>query len=328
MKYGQTIYNLRKENGLSQEKVADELQVTRQSISLWETDQASPSIDNLLLLSKLFGVSIDDIVNNNVCTPNSNVKNLRVVYSENKKTLSITKSYLQIILLMIYPVSYLLVFSIVDIINYFSTSTENGYSLVLRIGLPILIICFLITGIILAIRKYKKILSEHREFEYVFEKDKVFININGKNKSESEIIEYRNIKKIYEGKSHLLFVSDNSIYYLPKTDEYSNLYALFTEKQISISKYSRTPSTISISKFLCIIMPLLSIVSTLLIAGLVTESSDLFLWILLVLVPVATIIHGKYSMRIIRRIYSIPSIVIGSICLLMDSIGFIVIFFM
>lgn len=326
MKYGQIIYNLRKERGLSQERVAEELQVTRQSISLWETDQASPSIDNLLLLSKLFNVSIDDIVNKNVSVNDSNFRKVQVIYDEDKKTLFITKSYLQIILLLIYPVGYLLTFSIVDIINYFSNNINGNYSIVLRIGLPILIVTTLVFGVVITYKKYKKILSENREFSYLFEKDKVVVKISGKNKSETEIIEYKNIKKIFEARNHILFVSGNTIYYLPKTDEYSNLYNLLKEKQIKISRYSNKPSKITISKFLCIIMPLLSVASTMLIAGLVTDSSDLLLWILLTLIPVTTIVHGKYSMRMIRKIYSIPSIAIGCLCLLMDLIGFIVVF--
>ena len=326
MKYGQTIYNLRKERGLSQERVAEELQVTRQSISLWETDQASPSINNLLLLSKLFNVSIDDIVNNNVSVTDPNFRSVQVIYHENKKTLFITKSYLQIILLLIYPVIYLLAFSIVDIIKNISNNINDNYSIALRIGLPILIVTSLIFGVVLTYNKYKKILSENREFTYLFEKEKLVVKISGKNKSQTETIEYEYIKKVFEAKNYMLLVSGNTIFYLPKTDEYSNLYNLLKEKQIKISKYSNNLSKITISKFICIIMPLLSVTSTMVIAGLVTESSDLLLWILLVLIPVATIVHGKYSMRIIRKIYSIPSIVIGSLCLFMDLIGFIVIF--
>lgn len=326
MKYGQTIYNLRKDRGLSQERVAEELQVTRQSISLWETDQASPSIDNLLLLSKLFNASIDDILKNNVGVTDPNFRKVQLIYYEDKKTLFITKSYLQIILLLIYPVSYLLIFSIVDIINYFSNNINGNNSIVLRIGIPTLIIISLIFGVVLTYKKYKKTLSEKREFTYMFGKDKLIVKINGKNRSETEIIEYEDIKKVFEARNYVLLVSGSAIYYLPKTDEYSNIYNLLKEKQIKISRYSSKLSKITISKFLCIIMPLLSVASTMLIAGLVTETSDLLIWILLAFIPVITILHGKYSMRMLRKIYSVPSIVIGSLCLFMNIIGFIVVF--
>ena len=65
---------------------------------------------------------------------------------------------------------------------------------------------------------------------------------------------------------------------------------------------------------------------TMLIAGLVTESSNLLIWILLAFIPVTTIVHGKYSMRMLRKIYSVPSIVIVSLCVFMNIIGFIVVF--
>ena len=62
MDYGIKIYELRKEKGLSQEEVANKLGVSRQSISLWETNQASPSVENLISFAKLFNTSIDELV--------------------------------------------------------------------------------------------------------------------------------------------------------------------------------------------------------------------------------------------------------------------------
>ena len=50
MDYGNRIYKLRRQKGLSQEEVANELGVSRQSISLWETNQASPSMENLIAM--------------------------------------------------------------------------------------------------------------------------------------------------------------------------------------------------------------------------------------------------------------------------------------
>lgn len=62
MDYGNILIKLRKSKNLSQIDVANELNVSRQSISLWETNQASPSMDNLIALAKLFKVSLDTIV--------------------------------------------------------------------------------------------------------------------------------------------------------------------------------------------------------------------------------------------------------------------------
>ena len=58
MTIGQRIAQNRKELGLSQEALGDQLGVSRQSIYKWESDSALPEIDKLIALSRLFGVSV------------------------------------------------------------------------------------------------------------------------------------------------------------------------------------------------------------------------------------------------------------------------------
>lgn len=66
MTFGDKLIELRKNRGLSQEKVAEQLSVTRQTISNWETNQAMPTIDKAKDLSKLFHVSLDELLDNDV----------------------------------------------------------------------------------------------------------------------------------------------------------------------------------------------------------------------------------------------------------------------
>ena len=58
MTIGQRIAEKRKELGLSQEALGEKLGVSRQAISKWESDTSVPEIDKLIVLSKLFGVSV------------------------------------------------------------------------------------------------------------------------------------------------------------------------------------------------------------------------------------------------------------------------------
>lgn len=53
------LYTLRKKSGLSQEQLAEALNVSRQAISKWESGSAMPESDKLLALSNYFGVSLD-----------------------------------------------------------------------------------------------------------------------------------------------------------------------------------------------------------------------------------------------------------------------------
>jgi len=64
MSLGERIQQLRKIRGLSQEQLADSLNVSRQAISKWETDQSTPEIENILALSRVFAVSTDEILGN------------------------------------------------------------------------------------------------------------------------------------------------------------------------------------------------------------------------------------------------------------------------
>ena len=59
MKLSEKIILCRKKQGLSQSDLADLLNVSRQSVSKWETDEAKPDSDKLVSLSKIFEVSID-----------------------------------------------------------------------------------------------------------------------------------------------------------------------------------------------------------------------------------------------------------------------------
>ena len=53
------IINLRKKSGMSQEELAEKIGVSRQAVSKWESMQAIPDLDKILKMSKLFNVSTD-----------------------------------------------------------------------------------------------------------------------------------------------------------------------------------------------------------------------------------------------------------------------------
>ncbi|MBS4537541.1 helix-turn-helix transcriptional regulator [Clostridium sp. D2Q-11] len=62
MKFSGRLKVLRKEKGLSQEKLAELLNVSRQSVSKWEAGQTYPEIDKLIILSDFFNITLDDLI--------------------------------------------------------------------------------------------------------------------------------------------------------------------------------------------------------------------------------------------------------------------------
>ena len=59
MDVGRRIQALRVKSGLSQEVLADQLDVTRRSVSMWELGQALPDTEKIVQISRLFGVATD-----------------------------------------------------------------------------------------------------------------------------------------------------------------------------------------------------------------------------------------------------------------------------
>lgn len=72
MNIGENIQRLRKEKGLSQEYVAQKIGISRQSISLWEKNKTAPSIENLVVLSEILGVTVDELLGREGVQPSDN----------------------------------------------------------------------------------------------------------------------------------------------------------------------------------------------------------------------------------------------------------------
>lgn len=62
MNFGDNLQALRRRQGLSQEQLAEKLDVTRQTISKWELNQSAPDLNYLCQLSEIFGMSLDALV--------------------------------------------------------------------------------------------------------------------------------------------------------------------------------------------------------------------------------------------------------------------------
>lgn len=66
MKFGDNLSILRKSKKMSQEKLAEKVGVSRQSVSKWETGEAYPEMNNILKLCQVFGCKINHLVNENL----------------------------------------------------------------------------------------------------------------------------------------------------------------------------------------------------------------------------------------------------------------------
>lgn len=66
MNLNEKLTSIRKKEGYSQEEAAERLNVTRQTISNWETGQTSPSIEQSISIAKLYKISLDELTDNDI----------------------------------------------------------------------------------------------------------------------------------------------------------------------------------------------------------------------------------------------------------------------
>ena len=87
MTLGQRLSHLRTGAGLSQDALAEQLGVSRQSVSKWETDGSVPELDKLVRLSQVFGVTLDELVKGTADAPSGSEANNRTETPQGAKNI-------------------------------------------------------------------------------------------------------------------------------------------------------------------------------------------------------------------------------------------------
>lgn len=135
MKFGENLYNLRKKQKISQEKLAEKIGVSRQSVSKWENGTAYPEMNRIFELCKIFHCKLNDLVNDNILDFDSLDKEVKmsvVKFNKEKqnklkivsKTVSIFSKILQVITIIISAVMIMSMLFIPSVIN--NTNVDNG----------------------------------------------------------------------------------------------------------------------------------------------------------------------------------------------------------
>lgn len=135
MKFGENLYILRKKQKISQEKLAEKIGVSRQSVSKWENGTAYPEMNRIFELCKIFHCKLNDLVNDNILDFDSLDKEVKmsvVKFNKEKqnklkivsKTISIFSKMLQVITIIISAVMIMSMLFIPSVIN--NTNVDKG----------------------------------------------------------------------------------------------------------------------------------------------------------------------------------------------------------
>lgn len=130
MSFSTKLIKLRKSNGLSQEELANKINVSRQTVSKWELGVTTPDMEKIKLISDYFGISVDELISETNNNESEYINNKEFIgvdekYIPKQSTEEANKSYVdknkksnKIFLLYLIPIFFLVVIMIVAFVMF------------------------------------------------------------------------------------------------------------------------------------------------------------------------------------------------------------------
>jgi len=298
MTIGENIQFYRKKLGMSQETLGQKLLVSRQTISLWENDQTMPSIDNLIRLKEIFGVSVDKILScdedlqKNTVIPS---EIYRFKYSGNELS-EVQRFFVRDLIIR------LITFAAINLTLLFFLFLSDAQEIAIGVIIGILFFGgFLhVKGIIAYKKTWKnsKSIMVENCYEYQVYNEYIRIIINRNNETVNNLkINFNDIEKIQDTGKYLLIIISERFYILSKADlpETSAFYSFksFSREKPSRNKYFYLLNTLSV---LLVIASILSIFFAMfLITDVPADNGSSFntwMFYLFTPIPIASIVLG------------------------------------
>ena len=135
MKIGEKIYSLRKKHNLSQEELANELNVSRQTVSKWEVGESCPDFDKIVPLCELFGISTEELLRDKKIEEKKEEKQ--------EKKVDIVKAVLICIAIFFYFLAVISTIVLEEVVHLNDGLVASSFLMLSAIGTIILIFTFL-----------------------------------------------------------------------------------------------------------------------------------------------------------------------------------------
>ncbi len=317
MTIGDKIQFYRKELGLSQEELAQKLLVSRQTISLWEKGQTSPTIDNLIRLKEILGVSVDEILEIKNDIPADPILPAEL-YQFNYSIEELTEIYKCLRNRLIKrPILFFVTYAAL-LLSCLGTSVPDIFT-----GVVLGVFLVGIASHIRGIRAFKKNWRKGNDkvaqsrYEYKIYDDYLTISIqrNGETVRTSKTY-FQDIEQIQDIGGYLLLIISGQTFILRKGELPANS-AVYTLLNRYLAKAVRQPPAgkWKVWSLILFIGSLLSIFGAIFLVGTVSEANhhfneNMWLFFLLTPIPIASIILGfclrkrgyKYKKNIVAGI--------------------------
>ncbi len=304
MTVGEKIQYYRKKIGFSQDELGQKLLVSRQTVSLWEMDKTMPTIDNLLRLKDIFGVTVDDILNSDAPKeaadkkPIEPLEQYRFSYSINELEELRKKTRNGFI-------CRILICTVIFLVLYIVCSADSAPKAVL--GAIIGVLLYTVAINIAAYRKYKhdwknaEARVAENEYSYKVFDDYFWVEIDtaGELKRRQKIY-FSEIEKAVTIGQFLVLTVGGQGYYIKKSELHENsaFYQIKKDPEKQEARQAKAGlRVISIVLFVCSIASIWSALFGVAVANAVNRGfmeENMWVFFLFTPIPIASIIYGLY----------------------------------
>ena len=309
--FSENLKKIRKENNLSQEQLADELGVSRQAISKWESGAAYPEMDKIIALCNKFNVNIDDLLHKDIKETKGEEESKKKInnfiddflkyitdtinlFSNMNFKSKIKCLFEQVIIALILFLASVVVFGVIDnlieILIQFLPGTL--YRFVLHLLDSILIIGLLVVAIIIMAHIFKtRYLDYYEKIKEDSKKEEINTENNAEEKEAKNKEVDKNNKILYKKNEDKIVIRD------PQHSEYKFINALFKFIILIIKFFV----------FICIGIPLICCLVALLFAFVVSftiSKTGLFFVGVITSIAAVTIITIVILLLIINFIFN------------------------
>lgn len=210
MTTGEKIQQYRKMQNLSQDGLAQQMLVSRQTVSQWENDQTLPSVDNLIRLREIFGVTVDDLL---CCQPRQEEQENPNQYSFQfrEKELYILRDFTvnQGIGLLVLATT----FTVVELIQHSWEGELSEYRSFWPIMLLMIVVMLFINHNI-----WKTKIADMQRQTFVYDVREHYVEVRiyeGERLLRMRWLPYAAIRKCGFSKQHFILQCDNEMYLIP-----------------------------------------------------------------------------------------------------------------
>lgn len=326
MTIGEKLQYYRKKSGLSQEELGQKLLVSRQTVSLWENGQTMPTIDNLIRLKDIFGVTVDEILSEEAPaeeeTEAAVPESYAFTFSEDEISY-ISKSSLK------KQRKITIGFCIAVIAIFFISIVNGSKGAFITVGLTAISVIALLLFFAYRTNKkaFKKSNKQVIKNTYHYEVGEKGIRVRVVRDGECKFffdIDYTDVKSVTEYGDFIVIVYDNRSYILRKTElrqdsplwQFLQTHPSKKKQKPPMDKWQKLSLTLFVLSILTIWFSLFAVAIATGINGMF--ESNMWLFFLFIPIPVASIIVGFYlkpkGYKVLKNIVA-GFIMTGVLCL-------------